>query len=64
MANKNKNENLGTYDWIPEIMTHIDPTPRYHDKTTPKMQGPSHYKRMRADEGIDRMKSGALLHKS
>jgi hypothetical protein len=27
MGNKFKNESIGAYDWIPEIMTKIDPAP-------------------------------------
>ena len=32
MGNKFKNQNLGSYDWIPEIITSIDPAPQYHNK--------------------------------
>lgn len=29
MGNTFKNENIGAYDWVPEIITSIDPAPRY-----------------------------------
>lgn len=32
MANKFKDNNQGTYDWVPEIFTTITPSPEYHNK--------------------------------
>ena len=60
MANKFKNQNLGTYDWVPEIMTSIDPSPSYHNPSMPKKAGPYHIKRTRASEGIDEVKTGLI----
>jgi hypothetical protein len=60
MANKFKNQNLGSYDWVPEIMTSIDPTPRYHERADPKKAGPRHYKRVRASEGIEGVKTALI----
>ena len=31
MAHRYKNESESTYDWVPEIFTTLDPSPRYHD---------------------------------
>lgn len=39
MANRYKNESHHTYDWVPEIMTTIDPSPAYHNPGSPKMGG-------------------------
>ena len=53
MANKFKNQNVGTYDWVPEIMTSIDPAPTYHEKALKPGMGPHHYKKVRGSEGIE-----------
>lgn len=60
MANKFKNNNLGTYDWVPEIMTSIDPAPTYHDKAEKKGMGPHHFKKVRAAEGIEDFKQALI----
>jgi hypothetical protein len=56
MANKFKNQNTGTYDWVPEVMTSINPTPAYHNKSMPFKSGPRHFKSVRASEGVEDIK--------
>ena len=60
MANKFKDKNLNTYDWIPEIMTSIDPSPTYHNKAMEKKMGPHHYKKVRASEGLEDQKHALI----
>ena len=33
MANRFKDGNIDTYDWVPEVMPSISPAPVYRDKT-------------------------------
>jgi hypothetical protein len=60
MANKFKNQNLGAYDWVPEVMTTIDPAPRYHNRAMEPTDGPKYYKKMRLSEGIETFKNGLM----
>ena len=53
MANRYKNEDHSAYDWVPEIMTSIDPAPAYHNPGRPKMGGIRENLRKRAREGQD-----------
>jgi hypothetical protein len=53
MANKFKNQNLGTYDWVPEIISQIDPAPKYHTRAIQKQMGPESWKKKLVSEGIE-----------
>ena len=58
MGNKFKDGNLGTYDWIPEIMPGIDPTPKYHNKGLPDKK--QEVRRRSYAEAIDRSKNALI----
>jgi len=60
MGNKYKDNNLGTYDWVPEIFTTITPSPEYHNKATKKKGGIKFNKYLRASEGMDSFKNSIL----
>jgi hypothetical protein len=60
MGNKYKDNNLGTYDWVPEIFTTITPSPEYHNKATQKKGGIKFNKYLRASEGMDSFKNSIL----
>lgn len=58
MANKFKNQNQGSYDWVPDVMSTITPAAQYVDKGMVSVKGNHANKRMRADEGMDVFKQG------
>lgn len=60
MANKFKDNNLGTYDWVPEIFTTITPAPEYHNKAMQKKGGIKFNKYLRAGEGMDSFKNSIV----
>ena len=50
MANRSKNDGLA-YDWVPEVMTTIDPAPAYVHNGYPKLAGTRLTTSRRAAEG-------------
>ena len=57
MAYRYKNESIDTYEWIPEIMTSINPGPTYHDRGHEKSGGLRANKMKRATEGLDNFRN-------
>jgi len=53
MANRYKTESVGAYDWVPEVMTTIEPGPAYPSSGFPKVGGTRLSARRRAAEGAD-----------
>lgn len=52
MANKFKNQNEGSYDWVPDVMSTISPAPQYVNKGMKPVKGNAARKRMMQDEGV------------
>ena len=60
MANRYKDHSEDTYDWVPEIMTTIDPAPAYHNPGRVKMGGLRENLRKRAREGLDNFRNPSI----
>lgn len=58
MANKFKNQNQGSYDWVPDVTNTIDPAPQYVHPGMVESKGLKANKRMRQDEGMGVFKQG------
>ena len=58
MANKFKNQNQGSYDWVPDVMSTITPAAQYVNKGLVPSKGNQANKRMRQDEGTGVFKQG------
>ena len=59
MANKYKDNSDDTYDWVPEIMTTIDPAPRYFDGGRNR-GGIRENKRRRGIEAMDAVRNASI----
>jgi len=56
MNNKSKDQNAGTMDWIPEIITTINPSPLYHKRPL----GHTSLKEKLFNEAMGQTKNGIL----
>ena len=60
MGNKFKDSNTGSYDWIPEIITSIDPAPKYPHKALDDSMSKKGLGRRFFAEGIEKIKTGHM----
>lgn len=60
MANRFKNHNLNAYDWVPEIVTSIDPAPRYMTRPGERERSTFSLKRRMFQEGLEKHKHGLI----
>ena len=60
MGNKWKNQNVGSYDWLPEVITRINPAPNYPDKALDDSMTKKGIKRIRFGEAMEKIKTGKL----
>lgn len=61
MGNKFKNQNVGAYDWVPEIVTSITPAPAYHNGQNIASKNDAQYRKKMASEGLEKSFKHGLL---
>ena len=60
MANKFKDGNMNTYDWVPEVMPTINPAPVYRDRDLGTLAGRRLNRKRAMAEALDKSKNAIL----